>query len=94
MQKQKGSSCLPFAQSTFDLAPTPLVWEASSVDGKVHLIQIVCDVYGDVMYESEWLVESSVSGSAVIPVQGVSDYDQLQCVVYDEQKKSSNLSVQ
>ena len=85
--RTEGFVVLPFAQSTFDLAPTPLVWEVRSVDGKAHLIRIVCDLYGDVMYESEWLVESIVSGSTVIPIQAPSDYDQLQCVVYDEQRR-------
>ena len=85
--KTEGFLVLPFAQSTYDLAPTPLVWEARSMDGKVHPIRIVCDLYGDVVYESEWLVESITSGSTVIPVQGASDYDQLQCTVYDEQQR-------
>ena len=85
--RTEGLVVLPFAQSTVDLAPTPVVWEVRSVDEKVHLIRIVCDLYGDVLYESEWLVESSISGSAVIPVQGASDYDRLQCTVYDEESR-------
>ena len=62
----EGLIVLPFAKSTFDLAPTPLAWEIRSVNGKAHRIRIVCDVYGDVLYEGEWLVESSLSGTAVI----------------------------
>ena len=83
INRQKVSSfCL--ARASFEIAPTPLVWEVRSVDGKTHLIRIRCDLYGDVLYESEWLVESVLKGSAVIPIQGASDYETLQCIVFND----------
>lgn len=86
-KKTEGFIVLPLAPSTYELAPTPLVWEIRSVDGKAHMISIRCDLYGDVLYESEWIVESISKGSAVIPIQGASDYDQLQCFVSDEEDR-------
>ena len=88
-KQTEGLIVLPFARSTYELAPTPLVWEIRSVDGKAHSIRIRCDLFGDVLYESEWFVESELKGSAVIPIQGASDYDQLQCIVFDEQERQA-----
>ena len=86
-RETSGLIALPFIQSSISRGPTPFVWEVQSMNGKPQRVSIACSVRGHVLYQTEVVVETSTKGSAVIPLQGVSTYDNLTCTVKDTQKR-------
>ena len=86
-RETSGLIVLPFIQSSIAQGPTPFVWEVQSMNGKPQRVSIACSVRDHVLYQTEVVVETSTKGSAVIPLQGVSTYDNLTCTVKDTQKR-------
>ena len=78
-----GMIVLPLVTNAIERGPTPLFWEIQSMDGKPHRVSIECSVMEEVFYETEVLVNPRNTGSAVIPLQGVTQYDNLNCTAKD-----------
>lgn len=84
--KTKGYIVLPLVNEYCEQGPTQLYWEVSSVDGKEHSMQIECFSVGSRIYQNNFTVAkgATVTQSAVLPLQGLEDYNSVSCVVLNE----------
>ena len=94
--KTKGYIVLPLVNEYSEQGPTQLYWEVSSVDGKEHSLQIDCFSMGSLIYQNKFTVAkgATVTQSAVLPLQGLEDYNSMVCNILNEkmtQLQSTNV---